>query len=45
MADFPGSHFPAARRMAFQLGVNRQVGSLRITLLQSKLHRNETGII
>ena len=32
MADFPGSRFPAARWMAFQLRVNRQVGSLWITL-------------
>ena len=45
MVDFPGSHFPAARWMAFQLRVNRQVGSLRITLLQSKLHRIEAGIV
>ena len=45
MADFPGSHFPVARWMAFQLRVNRQVGSLRITLLRSKLHRIETGIV
>ena len=42
MADFPGSQFPAARWMAFQLRVNRQVGSLRITLLRSKLHQIET---
>ena len=41
MADFPGSHFPAARWMAFQLRVNRQVGGmLRITVL-----RIETGIV
>ena len=45
MADILGSHFPAARGMAFQLRVNRQVGSLRITLLRSKLHRIETGIV
>ena len=41
VADFPGSHW----WMAFQLPVNRQVGSLRITLLRSKLHQMETGII
>ena len=45
MADFPGSHFPEARWMAFQLRVNRQVSSLRITLLRSKLHRIETRIV
>ena len=39
------SHFPAARWMAFQLPVNRQVGSLWITLLRSKLHRIETAIV
>ena len=27
------------------LRVNRQVGSLQITLLRSKLHRIETGIV
>ena len=31
--------------MTFQLRVNRQVGSLRITLLRSKLHQIETGIV
>ena len=45
MVDFPGSYFPAARWMAFQLRVNLQVGSLRITLLRSKLHRIETVIV
>ena len=45
MVDLPGSHFPVARRMVFQLHENRQVGSLRITLLRSKLHRIETGIV
>ena len=45
MVDFPESNFPAARWLAFQLHVNKQVSSLRITLLRSKLHHIEAGIV
>ena len=46
MVDFPGSHFPAARWMAFQLRITIQVGSLRITLnyTESKLVSSEQSI-
>ena len=37
--------FSCSEVNGFQLCVNRQVGSLQITLLQSKLHRIETGIV
>ena len=43
MEDFPGTRFSTVKWMTFQLRVNRQVGSRRITSLRSKLHRIETG--
>ena len=40
--EIPGSHF---LQRGEWLRVNRQVGSLRINLLRSKLHWIETGIV
>ena len=45
-ADFIVSHFSVAKWIIFQpMCINKQVGSFRITLLQSKLYRIETCII